>query len=605
MGGEIAKEMTVAQTWYRRVCEVSLAVGLIIVSLFAIEAIAKLAGNPGFGIFVPLPALGVAIVTILVSPLTFWRFSDTTRQIIAFTSYGLAATATAVLITSTDSVASPYVFLWMIVAVMSGALSGFVTLFLLIASNIYFVFQLVTGQMPNQSEMIAFAITNDLPLLAAFAIWFSKKQHRSEKEQAFSALAHELSQVANKSEIVINAIADGVIAVDEKGVIQLINPAAQAIVGWGKQDALHLDYRSVLNLVDKDDKALQETVDPVQICLRTNESAVTEKFSLLTTSGKRVMTSLLVSPVGKLGSGAIIVFRDITAQASEERQQAEFISTASHEMRTPVAAIEGYLGLALNPATATIDVKARSYIEKAHEAAQHLGRLFQDLLDISKAEDGRLKNDPQVIDVVSVIRDITTGLIPGATAKNLTLVFAPDMNTGAQARITPVFYSLIDLDHLREVTSNLIENAIKYTKEGSVTVDVTGDDKHVSVSITDTGIGIPPEDIPHLFQKFYRVDSTDTREIGGTGLGLYLSRRLIESVGGRLDVTSEYGKGSTFSVEIDRMPQEDAMRYIEQHSGATETVAPAPVAAATPAPAPTPAPTPATSAAPTQETNNV
>ena len=87
-----------------------------------------------------------------------------------------------------------------------------------------------------------------------------------------------------------------------------------------------------------------------------------------------------------------MIFRDITKEKAEEREQAEFISTASHEMRTPVASIEGYLGLALNPATANIDEKARDFITKAHESAQHLGRLFQDLLDISKAEDGRLKN---------------------------------------------------------------------------------------------------------------------------------------------------------------------------------------------------------------------
>lgn len=572
MGGEITKDnaLSVTQTWYRRVSETSLVIGLVVIGLAIFQFVTTLDGKPGFGIEIPLISIIAAVAAVGVGAIALFRVSDTVRLIAAFLSYSFAAAAVGVLIVSSGSTGSPYVVLWMIIGAASGALSGFMTLFLLIGSNGYLIALLMSGTPPSQGELLTFAFTNDLPLLLAFALWYSKRSHEKNKDQAFSALAHELSQVANKSEIVINAIADGVLAVDEKGIIQLINPAAQTIVGWGKQDALKLDYRSVLKLVNSEGKELSETTDPVQICLRTNESALTERFSLLTTSGRRVMTSLLVSPVGKLGAGAIIVFRDITTQQAEERQQAEFISTASHEMRTPVAAIEGYLGLALNPATATIDEKARSYIEKAHESAQHLGRLFQDLLDISKAEDGRLKNDPQVIDVVSVVRDITVGLVPGATAKNLTLVFAPDANTGTQTRLTPVFYSLIDLDHLREVTSNLVENAIKYTKEGSITIDVSGDDKHVKVSITDTGIGIPTEDIPHLFQKFYRVDSTDTREIGGTGLGLYLSRRLIESVGGRLDVTSELGKGSTFSVQIDRMPQEEAMRYIEQHSGQTE-----------------------------------
>ena len=130
------------------------------------------------------------------------------------------------------------------------------------------------------------------------------------------------------------------------------------------------------------------------MCIRdsTNTASVTDKFSLTTGSGKKLIVSLVVSPIGDIGSGVIIVFRDITKTKSDEREQAEFISTASHEMRTPVASIEGYLGLALNPNTAQIDQKARDFIEKAHASAQHLGRLFQDLLDVSKADDGRLSN---------------------------------------------------------------------------------------------------------------------------------------------------------------------------------------------------------------------
>lgn len=593
MGGEIAKEPTVAQIWHRRVCEVSLGIGLIILGLFGLQIVTTLGGREGFGIEIPPLSILAAIAGVMACLVTFFRTSTTTQFIATFIGYTFVSTAVAILILASGSTASPYVLLWMIMAALSGAISGFVALFLLIGSNGYLIALLASGTPPTQTELITFAITNDLPLILAFALWYNKRHKVSSKEQAFSALANELSQVANKSEIVINAIADGVVAIDEKGIIQLINPAAQAIVGWGKQDALRLDYRSVLKLVDSENKPLLETIDPIQVCLRTNESAVTEQYALLTTSGKRVMVSLHVSPVGKLGAGAIIVFRDITTQLAEERRKGEFISTASHEMRTPVAAIEGYLGLALNPATATIDDKARTYIEKAHESAQHLGRLFQDLLDISKAEDGRLKNDPRVVDVVSAMRDITQALQPKAADKHLTLIFAPDANSGSssQQRITPIFYSFIDIDHLREVASNLIENAIKYTKEGSVTVDVVGEDELISIKVTDTGIGIPAEDIPHLFQKFYRVDSTDTREIGGTGLGLYLSRRLIESVGGHLSISSEYGKGSTFSIEIKRMAQEEAMRYIEQHTGSAE------------APAAAPAPTPVTTPGPDNQTN--
>jgi signal transduction histidine kinase len=121
-----------------------------------------------------------------------------------------------------------------------------------------------------------------------------------------------------------------------------------------------------------------------------------------------------------------------------------------------------------------------------------------------------------------------------------------------------MYYAFIDPDQMREVLSNLLDNAIKYTMQGSVTVDVKGDPDNVSISVSDTGIGIPPEDLPHLFQKFYRVDNSDTRTIGGTGLGLYISRRLTEANSGHIKVTSTYSKGSTFTVQVPRLSNERA-----------------------------------------------
>lgn len=402
--------------------------------------------------------------------------------------------------------------------------------------------------------------------IAGIAVLGLHRQHRSHdgRAEAYHALAQELSQVANKSEIVINAIGDGVIATDSKGIIQLINPAAQAIIGWGKQDAEDLDYRSVLHLSDDKGNDLAPDAGPVQQVLHGSDSLTRNDLLLTTNSGKRINISLLVSPVGNFGNGAIIVFRDITSEVSENKQRTEFISTASHEMRTPVAAIEGYLGLALNPATAQIDDKARAYLTKAHESAEHLGRLFQDLLDVSKAEDGRLKNEPKVIELADFVRESASILASKAEEKGLSLAFQPDITENVSNSISPVFYVEVDPDHLRETVSNLIENAIKYTKEGTVTVNVTGDETHAVISIADTGIGIAAEDIPHLFQKFYRIDNTDTREIGGTGLGLYLCRRLVESMNGRLWVESEAGKGSTFYVELSRVSAEEAERLQNQ-----------------------------------------
>jgi len=524
-------------------------------------------------------------------------------------AFTILAATTAMLILNTGGVSSPFIALWMIVSIFAGVFGLYGMLPMFIAVTAYMVMQ-YTGGLLGRETIITIFIVGELPLAVSYLLWHQKSKSEDSSKSAYSALASELSEVSGKSEVVINAIADGVIALDSQGRIELINPAAQQIIGWGKQDALTLNYKSVLKLVDANGNEVTPANDPVAQVLAANKEATGNNLSLITNSGKKLLVSVIVSPVAQLGSGAIVVFRDITKEKREEREQAEFISTAAHEMRTPVASIEGYLGLALNPATAQIDEKAHDYLTKAHESAQHLGHLFQDLLDVSKAEDGRLSDNPKVVDVVAFTHDIAQGLKPKAEEKGLRFLFKPmpddDDDKGGERRLNPVYYANVDNDHLREIVANLIENAIKYTPSGDVVIDVGGDAEHVTISITDSGIGIPKEDQAHLFQKFYRVDNSDTREIGGTGLGLYLCRRLIETMNGRIWVDSEYKRGSTFYVEIPRIDHEEATRLIEAASIQQEAVEPQIIPSAYQAPLPeqsAPAPAPQ-AVAQTQDTND-
>lgn len=453
----------------------------------------------------------------------------------------------------------------MIVAMFAGIFGRPTLAILFIGINIYAAYLLLGGSVAHPT-LLSIILAGELPIIVSYILWHGKASSEKTKDRAYYDLANELDQVANKSDVVISAISDGVVAINNKGAIELINPAAQRLVGWGHQDAIGLDYKSVLQLIGNDGHELTNGTDPIFDVLTTNQPLRRNDLQVQTSSGKKLPVELVISPIGRLGSGAIIVFRDITKEQADEKAQAEFISTASHEMRTPVASIEGYLGLALNPATATVDEKARDFITKAHEAAQHLGRLFQDLLDVTKADDGRLSNNPKVIDVVQYTNDIVEGLRAKADEKQLRLFFKPTTDGGMRS-LEPVFFADLDADHFREVIANLVENAIKYTPEGEVIIDVQGDDSHVVISIADSGIGIPQEDIPHLFQKFYRVDNTDTREIGGTGLGLYLCRRLVEAMSGRIWVESEYKRGSTFFVEVPRISHEEANRIMDAASG--------------------------------------
>lgn len=514
---------------------------------------------------------GYATVTYLFAPRKHLTIS-------AIVGYFLVISMVALLVRDTGFISSPFIALW-VLAVLFAAPFGIWGYGAVTTGVVAYIFVL---SQTNQLTFDAFALSvlfAVVPAAVSTLAWRTGsptiKSHRklfhNDEDRSYSELSSRLEAVTDQAHVVISAITDGVISVDGQGTIKLFNPAATKLLGWDVSDALNLHYRSVLKLFDNHHTPILEVNNPIYQALNTNTETNSDMYSLEVNgqNGKKFLADITTTPIGEPGSGAIIVFRDVTRDRAEEREKAEFISTASHEMRTPVASIEGYLGLALNPSTATIDEKAREYIGKAQDAAKHLGRLFKDLLDVSKADDGRLVNNPRVIDVVPFIHDIIVGQTPTAAAKSLTIDFPSDqagqelIESGTR-RISPVFYTIVDPDHLREIIGNLLENAVKYTRAGSVIVDVTGDSTSLTISVKDSGIGIPKEDIPHLFQKFYRVDNADTREIGGTGLGLYLCRKLAEAIDGKLWVESEYQKGSTFYLKLPRTDQDTARNLLDQ-----------------------------------------
>ena len=558
-GGIYFKPHAISRFWLRRLCEVALLSCFTIILLYAWARFIPTGYQLPIGLSVSDLAAGVAgIGSLIVLILCFWLPRKHETEIGIFVYLLTVAVAATTIITS-GGVISPFLVMWIIVAIFA----GFFGAIILGIMGLLVILQIIAASVQqgiNIQFIIGYLFFGFLPLIFSLVLWI----RRQKTDDNTSNLENRLSAVENKSDVVINAIDDGVLAISKDGNIELINPSAQQIIGWDQGDALGLNWKSVLKLVTSDGKDVEDLENPIAQSLSKNQPTHNDKLFLLTSSEKRILVSIVSSPVGTDGEGIIVVFRDITKEKAEEREQAEFISTASHEMRTPVASIEGYLGLALNPATAHIDEKARDFITKAHESAQHLGRLFQDLLDISKVEDGRMKNNPKIINVNEFLKDIFDGLATKANEKQLNYIFMPDIvGESKEKSLQPIFYANIDPDHFREVVSNLIENAIKYTPSGEVVVNITGDDKQISVSVKDSGIGIPAEDIPHLFQKFYRVDNSDTREIGGTGLGLYLSRRLAEAMSGNLRVESKYKEGSTFYLEIPRMSSSEAKQRLE------------------------------------------
>ncbi|MBL8159719.1 PAS domain-containing protein [Candidatus Saccharibacteria bacterium] len=544
--------------WYRRLSILSLIMTGIILVLFVVS----LSRDAVLDNALRIPTLvgvlaGITAVTATAALLRGARRSS--AGILDAVAYTLLTITLSVLIYMTGGLVSPYLSLWLVLASFSG-LFGFAGIgTLAIISNFFIAWQIIfpSGDHGIDRFILAF-FTAELPLLVTYIVWHNRPPVEIAAHEATQALQAKLNETSSQAEVVISSIAEGVIAIDQQGIIQLINPAAQALLGWKGNEALGLHYELVLKLVDSREQALANGKNPVEQVRVTKQPIVNNDLTVITNGEHKMLASLVVSPIINRTNqveAVIVVVRDITSEKAEERARAEFVSTASHEMRTPVAAIEGYVSLALNPATATIDDKARNYLLKAQASVQHLGRLFQDLLQVSRADDNRLVQNPKVTDVVSFAREIVDSLTQKAREKGLTLEFVPDGSHTKEAdrKLAPIFYSNFDRDHFREVLANLIENAIKYTPAGTVRVDVQADNRRINVSIMDSGIGIPSQDIPHLFQKFYRVDNSATREIGGTGLGLYLCRKLIESMGGKIWLESELGKGSTFFVSLQRL----------------------------------------------------
>lgn len=403
---------------------------------------------------------------------------------------------------------------------------------------------------------------------------------KSTNKSASHEVGGDLNDERKRFEVIINNIADGMIMIDDQQVIQLINPAAAAILGWYVSEATGLNVKNVMKLVNDKGEALPDGDNPFNRIFKQHETLRDNDAFLLNRENKQSSISLSMTPLmnGQQVTAAVAVFRDVSQERAQEKQRADFISTASHEMRTPVAAIEGYLALALNDKVATVDNRARGYLEKAHESTRHLGQLFQDLLTSAKAEDGRLTSHPTVIEVGGFLEKLTTDLRFSAEKKGLSMEFVvgssntidASQNAGGEKTIRPFYYVYADADRLREVITNLFDNAVKYTPEGKVSIGLTGNDQVVQCYVKDTGPGIPAADVPHLFQKFYRVDNSATRTIGGTGLGLFISRKIIELYSGRVWVESELGKGSTFYINLPRLTSERATQLQAAEAGSAE-----------------------------------
>jgi PAS domain S-box-containing protein len=475
---------------------------------------------------------------------------------------------------------SPFLILWALHILTSGMFGLYAVVTTSFIITMYFVL-IATGEAGRQQldVLTVSAVFGSYVVgIISYVSW--KRLYVDQESRKVQQLTGQLQTKQQQAEILIQSITDGMIVITVDSKISLMNPAAAKMTQWDVGEATGLDASLVLKFLKEDGKEIPPAEYPLQKVFRESKS-VDGTFQLVGREGKAIYVSAALSPVvipkSTTITGAVAVLRDISTTRAEEQRRADFISTASHEMRTPVAAIEGYLALALNDKVSSIDSKARNFLEKAHSSTQHLGKLFQDLLTSARAEDGRLVNHPVVVEMGSYIEQLTDSLRFAAEKKGLLmdLVIGSDQanNRGSKV-IKPLYYTHVDPDRIREVITNLFDNAVKYTETGKISIGLTGNSEVVQLYIRDTGPGIPPDDIPHLFQKFYRVDNSATRTIGGTGLGLFICRKIVELYSGRIWVESVLGKGSSFYINLPRLSPEKALELQKTEASEASPLSP-------------------------------
>lgn len=339
----------------------------------------------------------------------------------------------------------------------------------------------------------------------------------------------EILAARKRSEAILLSTSDGILVFDADDRVTFVNPAAETLLGKGAEELVGLvtDTWTIFGLAMDPEGPVQDTG--------------TQAREVRMEEPEHRIVDVRVDPVfddRQTYLGSVSTIRDVTVEREAMQMKNEFVSTVSHELRTPLTSIKGYIDLILDGEAGEVNEIQQEFLSIVKENSDRLVELINDMLDISRIESGRIVLKVQPLDVAERVEGAVNTFRAVTDQQGRTIhVNVPDDLPKAAG----------DPDRVGQVLINFISNAIKYSPEGGdVHVRASADGTRVRVGISDEGIGIEPEDQARLFTKFYRVDSSLTREIGGTGLGLSICKSIIELLGGEVGVESEPGSGSTF-----------------------------------------------------------
>jgi PAS domain S-box-containing protein len=344
-------------------------------------------------------------------------------------------------------------------------------------------------------------------------------------------------------DVLFACIGDGAIATDEFSRVVRINSAALGILGFTESEIIGKWFPRVIVSVKEDGSIVNAIDRPITKAFISGHT-ITEKTYYRHKKGKQIPVSITVSPIVHKGRpiGAINLFRDITQEYEIDRMKSEFISLASHQLRTPLSSIKAYSHMLSDGYMGKLQPEQEFAVNSIIDASSRMNQLTDTLLNIARIESGFMTIAKRDVNLVNLTKKIIEEHNFAAKEKNITLSL--QSNDQVLSVETDVFITT-------EILSNLLSNAIKYTPAGGkVSIALNKHNSEVTCSISDSGIGIPKESHPQIFNKFYRAPNVLTRDTTGTGLGLYLIKSLADKAGIPLWFESEVGKGSTFYFSV-------------------------------------------------------
>lgn len=378
-------------------------------------------------------------------------------------------------------------------------------------------------------------VQEDVNLLSRYA-------HNLASVVASAKMYREIVEEKEELEHVIESVFAGIVMVHQNGRVMQMNSSARTMLGVDQNERLTGDYVTVIKneaVQDLLKRALDESSElQEEISLPLSEADEEERIYQVQTAIARGEDQSMI--------GVVAIFNDITEIRSIERMKTAFVSTVSHELRTPLTSIKGFISTLLQDVDNFYDADTvHEFYTIIDQECDRLTRLISDLLNVSRIEAGRaLDLNPTPVNIPSIVDKVVATQKSYTSRHEFVVELDPEIPT-----------IVADSDKVDQILTNLVSNSIKYAPEGG-TITVTGRPTNgiVRMAVIDQGMGIPKEHLDKVFDRFHRIDNRDTRKVGGTGIGLYLVKHLVEAHGGKIWVESEVGKGSSFIFELPKCP---------------------------------------------------